>query len=317
VTSTSPRRATLIEGSLLGAIAAVFMLAAAVVVVVGPPFTWDEAVYALTSRHWLGDGPGTGWGPHRPPIISVLGMIPVALGFSQEAAFRSIGLAFGGGLIGATWFLARGLAGPLAGVGAALAVAAAPIVCIVLLGLGVPYWEWNGRYAIGGFVLGAALWGLVLRVPALRWPTAAIAVLTTSLAFVHLHDRPSGVRLLEPTDEASVWSQPDWSVQATDNPHLRALYRFAEKHVPADVSIAVEPEIWPGGTNIGGNLPPYPFFRSDLTRAVVLATSAEAARRKGAEWAVFRGDACEPGWRRAFRHGVWVVLRRAPGASCP
>ena len=200
---------------------------------------------------------------------------------------------------------------------AALAVAAAPLLWIVLLGLGVPYWEWNGRYVMGGFGLGAALWGLVLRLPTLRWPTAVIAVLTTSLAFVHLHDRPSGLRLLEPTDVVSVWSQPDWRVQATDNPHLRALYGFFEEHVPMEAAVAVEPEIWPGGTNIGGNLPPYPFFRSDLTRAVVLATSAEAARRKGAEWAVFRGDACEPGWRRAFRHGVWVVLRRAPGASCP
>lgn len=200
---------------------------------------------------------------------------------------------------------------------ATLAVAVAPFVWIVLLGLGVPYWEWNGRYVMGGFVLGAALWGLVLRVPALRWPTAGIAVLTTTLAFVHLHDRPSGLRLLEPTDGVSVWSQPDWSVQATDNPHLRALYRFAEQNVPADAAIAVEPEIWPGGTNVGGNLPPYPFFGRDLSRRVVFARSAEDARRKGAGWAVLRGQPCARGWRTSFRHGVWVVLRRAPRSSCP
>jgi hypothetical protein len=126
VTPASPRRARVVERGLVAAIAAAFVLTAAMVVIVAPQFTWDEAVYALTARRWLGEGPATGWGPHRPLILSLLGMIPLTLGFAQEAAFRVFGLAFGAGMIGATWFLARSLAGPVAGVGAALAVAAAP-----------------------------------------------------------------------------------------------------------------------------------------------------------------------------------------------
>lgn len=119
-------RAVTVERALVAAVAAAFVLTAAIVVVAAPPFTWDEAVYALTSRHWLEGTPGTGWGPHRPPVLSALGTIPVALGLEPEAAFRGIGLAFGTGLIGATWFLGRTLAGPLTAVGAAMAVAATP-----------------------------------------------------------------------------------------------------------------------------------------------------------------------------------------------
>jgi hypothetical protein len=202
----------------------------------------------------------------------------------------------------------------------ALAVAAAPVLWVVLVGIGVPYWEWNGRYAMGGFAVGAAAWGLVARFPPLLWATAAVAVLSTSLAFVHLHERPSGLRLLEPTDETSVWTQPDWAVQATDNPHLRAVYRFVEERVPWDAHVAVEPNVWPGGTNAGGNMQPYPFFGPDLSRTVSLADTADEARAAGADWAVLRDarrEPCSPGWRLSFRYGLWVVLRRDPDAACP
>ena len=46
-------------------------------------------------------------------------------------------------------------------------------------------------------------------------------------------------------------------MQATDNPHLLALYRIFDKHVPLRDRVAVEPETWPGAA-IGGNLPPFP-----------------------------------------------------------
>ena len=200
----------------------------------------------------------------------------------------------------------------------AVVVAAAPVLWVALVGVGVPYWEWNGRYAIGGFVIGAAMWGVVLRWPPLALATAAVVALTTLLAFVHLHDRPSGIRLLEPTREPSVWTEPDWRLQATDNPHLRALYRFFEEHVPRDAALAVEPEVWPGAANVGGNLPAFPFFGRDLTRTVRLADSPEAALATGADWALLREpDArCTPGWRPAFRYEPWVVLVRDAARVC-
>ena len=199
----------------------------------------------------------------------------------------------------------------------AIALAAAPVLWVILVGAGIPYWEWNGRYAIGPFALGAATWGVVLRLPPLGAATAAVVALTAVLAFVHLHDRATGLRLLEPQRERSVWTQPDWSLQATDNPHLRALYRFAERHIPLDAAIAVEPEVWPGPGPKAGNLPVYPFFGRDLTRTLHYADSPEAAARSGADWAVLRtGDEPCTGWRRAFGFSGWVVLRRDAGGSC-
>jgi 4-amino-4-deoxy-L-arabinose transferase-like glycosyltransferase len=201
----------------------------------------------------------------------------------------------------------------------ALVVAAAPALWVVLLGVGVPYWEWNGRYAMGGFALAAATWGLVLRVPPLAWAAAAIALLTVSLAFVRLHDRASGLRLIEPAVEQSVWSRPEWSIQATDHPHLRALYRFTERHVRERARIALEPNVFPGGSDLGGNLPPYPFFGPRLSRTVVFADSPGAAKSEKAEWAILRAGragTCAPGWKEALRFRVWVVLRRARGAPC-
>ncbi|HEX6655544.1 MAG TPA: glycosyltransferase family 39 protein [Candidatus Limnocylindria bacterium] len=126
MTFESPARSPRLERGLLVAIALAFMATAAVLVVFAPQFTWDESVYALTTRHWLEGTPASGWGPHRPLVLSALGTLPVGLGFTDEAAFRVLSLLFAGGLIFAAWYLARGIAGPVAGLGAALAVAAVP-----------------------------------------------------------------------------------------------------------------------------------------------------------------------------------------------
>ncbi|HEX2194614.1 MAG TPA: hypothetical protein VHK63_06640, partial [Candidatus Limnocylindria bacterium] len=136
--AASPRGATRASGprprAELGAVAAV-ALAFAIVVVVGiaenAPFSWDESAYASTTRHWLQGGPATAWGPSRPPVLSVLGALPIAFG-TEEWQFRLIGLAFGLLLVTATWLLGRTVAGPVggatAGVLSALLVAAAPSI---------------------------------------------------------------------------------------------------------------------------------------------------------------------------------------------
>jgi hypothetical protein len=86
---------------------------------------FDESIYALTTRSWVAGTPNTGWAPHRSPGISILGLIPWALG-GADAAFRVIGLLFGlGGLIVA-WAIGRQVAGPAAGLLGALAIACIP-----------------------------------------------------------------------------------------------------------------------------------------------------------------------------------------------
>ncbi len=200
----------------------------------------------------------------------------------------------------------------------ALILSVAPAIWIVLIGVALPYAEWNGRYTMGGFALAAATWGVVLRLRPLAWAVAAVALLTTLLAFVHQHDRPSGVRLLEATTDGSVWSQPDWVVQATDHPELRTLIHFVDQNVPQHTRLALEPIRFPG-SNSRGSLAPFPFFGPHLSRTVVLADSVSAAQGARADWAILRsgGSAgCVPGWRVVFRYDVWIVFRHVSGSRC-
>lgn len=203
---------------------------------------------------------------------------------------------------------------------AAVLLALAPLIWIVLLAIAVPYWEWNGRYTMGGFALGASAWAVALRIRPVAWAAAAIAVLTVTLSFVHQHDRPSGLRLIEPTHETSIWSQPDWSVQATDHPELRAVLRFVDERVPARARLAVEPSVFPNqGPALRGDMLAYAFFGTDLTRRVYLADSLERARAVAADWAVLRAKrvgTCAAGWRIAFRYQNWAVLQRHPARHC-
>jgi hypothetical protein len=199
----------------------------------------------------------------------------------------------------------------------ALVLAAAPFLWIVLVAIAIPYWEWNGRFAMGGFALATATWAFALRVQPVAWAAVAVAALTVTLAFIHLHDRPSGLRLIEPTAERSVWTEPDWTVQATDHPDLRAVLRFVDRKVPHDARLAIQPRVWPMRENVGKELLAYPFFGRDLSRTVLLAGSLRQAAAAKADWAILRGQAggsCVRGWKRVFRYDVWSAFRRS--ASC-
>jgi hypothetical protein len=109
-------------------VGAVLLLFAAIVVrliVASPVMGFDESIYALTSRWWVSGAPNTGWSPHRSPGISLLGIAAVPFA-PAEAPFRLFGLLFGLGALVVSWRLGRELAGPAAGVAAAVAVATIP-----------------------------------------------------------------------------------------------------------------------------------------------------------------------------------------------
>lgn len=200
-----------------------------------------------------------------------------------------------------------------------IVVAAAPVLWIVLLAIAVPYWEWNGRYVMGGFALGTAAWPLALRYRPVVWASAAIAAATVGLAFVHQHDRPSGLRLLEPTHERSVWTQPGWSVQATDHGELRAVLRFVDERVPRHARLGVQPSVYPVRGVVRGEMLAYAFFGTGLQHHVDLTSSARRAETVGDRWAILRAaDArdCPAAWRIAFRYENWVVLRRTSSPRC-
>jgi hypothetical protein len=198
----------------------------------------------------------------------------------------------------------------------AVVLAAAPVYWIVAIGLFIPYFEWNGRFAMGGFALAAATWGLVYRLRPIAWAAAIVAVITAGLSFIHLHDKPSGLRLLEPVDVPSVWTQPDWVVQGS-RPHMRALLRYVRGHVPDHARLALYPEHYPGPGDPRGDLEPFPFFGPNLSRTILFASTADEALAKGADWAVLHSTPdCLTRWRSGFRFDGWVVLRRSSWQTC-
>ncbi len=90
------------------------------------PLHWDEAVYAVRARSWVDPGvPLSGWSYIRPPLLPIIAGIPVLAG-GEEWQLRLIGLVSGLGLLTASWWLARMIAGPVAGVLAAAVLYASP-----------------------------------------------------------------------------------------------------------------------------------------------------------------------------------------------
>jgi 4-amino-4-deoxy-L-arabinose transferase-like glycosyltransferase len=104
-----------------------FVVSVALAIAANNALGFDESVYALRARSWLTGASDTGWGLHRPPMLSIIGLLPAAAG-GAEWTLRLVGLVSGTVLVLAAWWWARSAAGEVAGlVAAAALVAAAPL----------------------------------------------------------------------------------------------------------------------------------------------------------------------------------------------
>jgi len=92
------------------------------------PFENDEAVYATQARAWATDGPITGVGLQRAPLLPAIGAVIYKAGAHSEAPFRVTGLVFGVAAVFLVWALARAIAGETAGLFAAAIFASAPSI---------------------------------------------------------------------------------------------------------------------------------------------------------------------------------------------
>jgi 4-amino-4-deoxy-L-arabinose transferase-like glycosyltransferase len=112
---------------LLAGLLATFVVGVVLEIAANNALGFDESVYALRARSWLSGTPDTGWGLHRPPLLSIVGLPAVAAG-GAEWMLRLVGLVSGVGLVLAAWWWARSAAGEVAGlVAVAALVAAAPL----------------------------------------------------------------------------------------------------------------------------------------------------------------------------------------------
>jgi hypothetical protein len=201
----------------------------------------------------------------------------------------------------------------------AVVLALAPFLWVAGVAVAVTYFEWNGRFAMGGFALAAATWGVLLDVRPAAWAAVAVSAVTVGLTVVHYDEKPSGVRLLEPTSAHSVWTAPRWRVQGIV-PSLGTLIRLTDERIPPGSTIAVWPSPFPEEGQRGIQLLPFPLLGTGLERRLVYARDAATAERKHAGWLILPDDAptpCADGWREAFRAPPrWIAFERDPGARC-
>ena len=123
-----PHLPRLLEALLLLLVLAEFVRVVARLISLDQSLQWDEAVYAVRARTWVDpDVPLSGWSYIRPPLLPLVATVPVLAG-GDEAQLRAVGLAIGVALVLCAWWLARSIAGPLAGLVAAAVVATGPAV---------------------------------------------------------------------------------------------------------------------------------------------------------------------------------------------
>ena len=187
----------------------------------------------------------------------------------------------------------------------AAVAAVAPAAWLVLLALSLTYHPWQGRFFLFPVALSASLWGLALRVRSVAWAATALGATTAALSLVHYAEKPSGLRLLDRSTVASVWTMPRWQVQSLHDPSVGPVFRFLDDDVPQNASIALA-----YGVNDFG----YPVFGPHLDHHVELVPFGSNARDIRADWLLADpkrmseiDTAC---WEPVFRSDNGTVFQR-------
>ena len=242
----------------------------------------------------------------------------------DDLAYVDIGRSITRSASNTTWY------GPL---GSLLLVAAVGVVVVavrrrrvdriaVLFALAPAYWlvayaallayqTAAGRFFMAPMALAAATWGTVARYRAVAWGVAAVAVVAVGLALLNDAKRPSGLRLLEPSDRQSYFTIPRWAGQG-EEARVAELTRYLDEHVPGDATVALA---------ITASDPGYVFFGRGLDRRLVLVGGSDRDV-PGATWAFTSPIAgasplCDGAWRTLpERPQGWLVQRRIAGGAC-
>jgi hypothetical protein len=203
---------------------------------------------------------------------------------------------------------------------ALVAFAAAPSLLLLMLVLTITWDPFRGRFLVPGLVLAAATWGTLLRWRALAVSAAVIGALTLVLSLLTYQGKPSGIgRVLGIENPFRVTVSSIWGASRTDAQTLvrpgsddRPLFRFVERAIPDDASVAVAPR---------ENDFLSPFFGPQLSRRVVLVRLRNGVVPTDAEWLVLAPGArvrrCREAWARELRtRSGWRIERRRSAAAC-
>jgi hypothetical protein len=197
----------------------------------------------------------------------------------------------------------------------AIAIAAAPIVTLVLVGALLAYDPSRGRFLVAAMAMGCSLWGVALRV---RWLAAAVSCLVAvafGLVLVNAQGKPSRLQAGDYAHVAPIWTLARWEAQTLlrPSPPERAeanTIRFVEENVPGDARVALA---------LRRNAFVFPYFGPRLQRRIELLDDGDRPSQL-ADWMVVAPGAtpraCRADWSRAFGAGGWSVWRRSRSAPC-
>jgi hypothetical protein len=172
----------------------------------------------------------------------------------------------------------------------AIALAAAPLLLVLITSLTLGYSEWSGRFFLFAMALAVASFALFLSSRPVMWAVVALSVPTVPLTLHANSEKP-----------LSLWGKPRWQVQTHTGPgnEESQIIRFAEESIPlnARIGLAINPHDWS-----------YPFFGPRLERHVRFVPSTQQPPGD-VDWLVLSPERRES---EGSPPGVWRVVLRTP-----
>jgi hypothetical protein len=233
-----------------------------------------------------------------------------------------------------SWFVAIGLAVVIAGCAMALrrrrwkrqptfaVIALAPVLWTVGLAGTLGYSDFQGRFAIGGMLLGLAAVAPVFTDRRVVVWAVTVSAVAAVLVFVNSEERPAGIRLLDRDGPAqpSVWTRSDALAQGPV-PGMSTAIQFTNARIPRTVRLAMWATPFPDDPAPGPIVVwPYPFYGTSLSRTILLVTDLRQASELRADWALlpaFTVTGCHDGWRReTARSADFQAFRRDAAVRC-
>jgi hypothetical protein len=193
-------------------------------------------------------------------------------GINESAMHSSYGLAFLVLLFGAGALVVADVVRRKLSVAAVVALVGVP-VSLLLSALLLSYDPQRMRYIAFSVALAAAVFGVALRVRSLAWTVVAITAVASLITIGYFVPRPASLALL-PGNRAA--ERPRWFVQAEGGAGDPQAFRFLERAVPTDATVALAVE---------RNTYLYPAWDPGLRRRVVFVPKSGEVP-ESADWLV-------------------------------
>ena len=184
------------------------------------------------------------------------------------------------------------------------ALAAVPIV-VLSSSVALEYDSMRMRYLVFGVALASATFGIALRVRPVAWFSTALACVGTAILVTYFVPRPAGLNILPGNRGLDTASR--WLVQGSGGNGDPEAFRFLEKRVPADATLALA---------LRFNTYVYPAWDAGLRRTVLFVAKDGTVPPEAGWLAVGPSEPAHAarlaasGWRLQLASGGWRIFER-------